>query len=305
MSTLSLAAVSAALGSCALWPMKNVPGLLPPPPTPLEATGFVQVGQRIDGTLRFVACTGPCPGPTPKVPITEADLLAVRALDQARRDSERMITHGTPTSPEPPTVVTGLAEASEKQYPGATATAAAAAQPPPAEDIPSQQRPVLISRAEVDQVAAQLRAAVSVQRGAPVAVNVLFENNSAVLNAHGRLQVLFAAHYAPDGSLLSVKGRTDARTDNPVSRSLAAARAKAVAAALERAGVNEDRIKVSYRAAGDWVDGRNSTPAQKSANRRAIIAIRQGDPGQHALESGNSEPVDEALNTRIALALAR
>ncbi len=276
LTTLGAAALCLLVGSCTT--SHHPTRVLPMPPTAQPvATTYVQLGSRIEGTLRFVPCSSACPEPTPKIPITHAEMLAARGAGQVAREVLQLeapaIAH---TSTPIPAVVAGSPAPPDAALPRSSA-----------------------EQVDLTTKAAVISTTAAPGRDGPLVVNVLFLDNSAVLGPQGRLQVLFAVHYAPDGSLLRVMGRTDARQDNPAARRLASERAAAVASSLRRAGVSEERINVSYLGAGDWANGRNATAADKAANRRAIIAVTTPARPVEAAKP------DDGEGLRIALALAR
>ena len=275
LATLSMAATAIALlTSCStLDPAVRV--ALPPAPTTVAATvAYVQVGRRLDGTLRFVSCAADCPGPTPKTPIDVEQMLAAREAAQQHVAQAKADAAGPAASPGQPAAVAASILAGRSQEAPKTPVIVFAAARSSAPNEPPE-----------------------------TVVNVLFLDNTAELGPSGRRQVLFAVHEAPDGSLLRVMGRTDARADSESARSLAKARAEAVRASLRRSGVSDDRINLSYLGAGGWFNGRNGTAQERAANRRAIIAINPPALAQPSLEAGQDGAGEDG--TRIALALVR
>lgn len=250
---------------------------LPPAPkaaVQAQPVAFVQVGRRLDGNLRFVSCVSDCPGPTPKTPMNADQMLAAREAAQQHVAQAKTELSGPAASPGQPAAVAASITAERSQEAPETPVIVFAAARSSAPNEPPE-----------------------------TVVNVLFLDNTAELGPNGRRQVLFAVHEAPDGSLLRVMGRTDARVDSESARSLAKARAEAVRASLRRSGVSEDRINLSYLGAGGWFNGRNGTAQERAANRRAIIAINPPALAQPSLVAGQDAAVEDG--TRIALALVR
>ena len=82
---MAAAAACATLASCTT--THEAEGLRHPPLAAPQDVQYVQVGRRVDGTLRFIACTTDCPQPTTKVPISYEQMLEERQERLAMRDA--------------------------------------------------------------------------------------------------------------------------------------------------------------------------------------------------------------------------
>ena len=283
-STLAGVAVSTLVAACATHPLRAQDDLPMPPRPPHPAVGYVQLGNRLEGT-RFVTCEDVCPMPTIKVPMTEEDL----ALARAARSQP----------------LAALAAAASVANSGDEARSSSSGESIVTlvrqGDKAHQQPATSSENRERSSVATDPGAATSATQ--THVVDVLFLNNKDSLGPLARRQVLYAAHFAPLGSSLRVMGRTDAPAHSAAAERLAANRAKAVAEALRRAGVTEDRIQVSSLSWGDWVGNRNSTAVERGANRRAIVAALQAGPS--VAHEAPADELSEAQYTALVRAIGQ
>jgi outer membrane protein OmpA-like peptidoglycan-associated protein len=72
-----------------------------------------------------------------------------------------------------------------------------------------------------------------------------------------------------------LRGRTDASVATSTAGELALRRALAVKGILVAQGVEPQRVRILYRAAGDF-EADDSTPEGRAVNRRVEIELRRG-----------------------------
>jgi len=141
------------------------------------------------------------------------------------------------------------------------------------EDALQQRVGALVSA--IEKVGRTDRAGAIVVRSDEGAFSVVirFEDNSSVVELDGELlRALGEAAQAANRVVL--RGRTDATISTPTAGQLALRRALTVKEILVAEGVNPGRVRVFYRAAGDF-EADDRLPEGRAANRRVEIELRR------------------------------
>jgi outer membrane protein OmpA-like peptidoglycan-associated protein len=82
---------------------------------------------------------------------------------------------------------------------------------------------------------------------------------------------------ARDAELVELRGRTDARQENPADAAIARQRALAPQALLLQAGIPASRIRITWQTAGDHA-APNDTAEGRAMNRRVEIVVHRVAP---------------------------
>jgi outer membrane protein OmpA-like peptidoglycan-associated protein len=142
------------------------------------------------------------------------------------------------------------------------------------EDALQQRVGALVSA--IEKVGRTDRAGAIVVRSDEGAFSVVirFEDNSSAVELDDELlRALGEAAQAANRVVL--RGRTDATVATPTAGQLALRRALTVKEILVTQGVNPGRVRVFYRAAGDF-EADDRLPEGRAANRRVEIELRRG-----------------------------
>ena len=105
-------------------------------------------------------------------------------------------------------------------------------------------------------------------------VVIRFANNSSEVPVSGE-ERLALGEAAQSAERVILRGRTDASVATSTAGELALRRALAVKGILVAQGVEPQRVRILYRAAGDF-EADDSTPEGRAVNRRVEIELRRG-----------------------------